>query len=113
MYWAQADVNHQAISKQLSEADYLRAARFMRWRYLIIHLSSTGGDYCKSHLHHCNLVAELDILITVFYLRRSATLFVIFSGAVLCFGAGINYTGHGKGKEAHAEGLILTVATFL
>jgi len=111
MYCMLADVNHQAISKELSEADYLRTARFMRHTGVWI---NSFKQYTKWG-SIANPIYTISIWwlnwafwITVFYfIGGMALVCALFSGAMFWFllVRAFNYTGHGKGKEEHVDGL--------
>lgn len=110
-YCMLSDVNHQSIAKDMSEADYKKAAHF---------LSNTGipinsyKQYQKwgsiaSPLYTVGLwLLNWSFWYTVFYFIGGHGL------ACALFGAGMfwfvlvrafNYTGHGKGEAKHVDGI--------
>jgi stearoyl-CoA desaturase (delta-9 desaturase) len=106
-----ADVNHQCISKNLSEKDYERATRFMqhtgvqlntykqyqKWGSLATPLYTIGIWFFNWALWY-----------TILYLIGGHALATaLFSAAMLWFVLvrAFNYTGHGKGKEDHRDGI--------
>lgn len=111
MYCMLSDVNHQSISKNLSEADYKRVSGFLRHSGVQI---NTYQQYLK-----WGSVATPFYTITLWLLNwafwYTALYFIgghalacaIFSAAMLWFVLvrAFNYTGHGKGKEMHVDGI--------
>jgi sn-1 stearoyl-lipid 9-desaturase len=110
-YCMLADVNHQCISKNLSEKDYERATRFMqhtgvqlntykqyqKWGSLATPLYTIGIWFFNWALWY-----------TILYLIGGhAFATALFSAAMLWFVLvrAFNYTGHGKGKEDHRDGI--------
>jgi sn-1 stearoyl-lipid 9-desaturase len=110
-YCMLADVNHQCISKNLSEKDYERATRFMqhtgvqlntykqyqKWGSLATPLYTIGIWFFNWALWY-----------TILYLIGGHALATaLFSAAMLWFVLvrAFNYTGHGKGKEDHRDGI--------
>jgi fatty-acid desaturase len=111
MYCMLADVNHQCISKDLSEKDYYRASQFLA--HSGIQLNSykqyrKWGSIATPVYTIAAWVLNWAFWFTVFYLIGGAGLVcALFGGAMLWFllVRAFNYTGHGKGKEAHVDGL--------
>jgi sn-1 stearoyl-lipid 9-desaturase len=111
MYCMLADVNHQAISKDLDERDYKKASHF---------LSHTGvkiNSY-KQYLKWGSIASPLYTILswfinwafwyTIFYLIGGhGFACALFSAAMLWFVLvrAFNYTGHGGGKEKHLDGI--------
>lgn len=111
LYCMLSDVNHQSIAKDLSEADYKRAYAF---------LNNTGvyrNNY-RQYLKWGSVASPLyTILLWLFNWTFWYSVFYIINGHALactCFSAAMfwfifvrafNYTGHGKGKENHVDGI--------
>jgi len=111
MYCMLSDVNHQRIKKDLSEKDYYKACHFM---------SHTGVQ-----LNNFNQYRKWGSLATPFYtislwlinwacwytvlylIGGHGLACAIFTSAMFWFVLvrAFNYTGHGKGKEKHVDGL--------
>lgn len=111
LYCMLADVNHQSISKDLSEKDYGKATRFMQHTGVRI---NTFKQYTKCGSIARPLYTILTWLLnwgfwyTILYLIAGHGLAcAIFSAAMFWFllVRAFNYTGHAKGKEKHIEGL--------
>ncbi len=110
-YCLLSDVNHQSIAKTLNESDYSRARAFM---------SHTGVgvlSYAK-YLKWGSVASPVYTIAlwfgnwlfwgTVFYLLGGWGLVcTLFSAAMAWFilVRAFNYTGHGKGKIAHIDGV--------
>ncbi|MET0462494.1 MAG: fatty acid desaturase [Chitinophagaceae bacterium] len=111
MYCMLSDVNHQSISKDLNEADYNRVAKFLKHTGVQI---NTFTQYQKwGSVATPGYTIGLWILnwafwYTVFFLIGGHALAcALFSAAMIWF-VGVrafNYTGHGKGKEMHVDGI--------
>jgi stearoyl-CoA desaturase (delta-9 desaturase) len=111
MYCMLSDVNHQSISKQLSEADYKKASHFLA--HSGIWINSYAG-----YLKWGSIVSPY-YTITLWILNWSfwyAAFYFIGGHGLACalFGAAMfwfvlvrafNYTGHGKGEEKHVDGV--------
>jgi stearoyl-CoA desaturase (delta-9 desaturase) len=111
MYCFLADVNHQSISKDLSEKDYNKATAFLTHTGIRI---NTFKQYLKwgsisSPLNTIFLwLLNWGFWYTIFYLLGGHALAcALFSSAMLWFILVriFNYTGHAKGHEKHIEGL--------
>jgi stearoyl-CoA desaturase (delta-9 desaturase) len=111
MYCMLADVNHQGISKVLSEADYEKTSHFLR------HTGVWINSY-KQYLKWGSITTPLytiGILLLnwgfwygIFYLAGGHALAcTLFSSAMIwyMFVRVFNYTGHAKGKEKHKDGV--------
>jgi stearoyl-CoA desaturase (delta-9 desaturase) len=110
LYCMLAEVNHQCISKELSEKDYTSAVRLM----------SHTGIRMNNYQQYCNwgsiaspfytvlfLVMNWAFWYTVFYFIGGHGLAcALFSAAVFWFimVRTFNYTGHGRGNKKHKEG---------
>ena len=111
MYCMLSDVNHQAIAKNLDEADYRKVSNF---------LSHTGvwmNSY-KQYLKWGSVVSPLYAVglwmlnwafwYSVFFLIGGHALAcALFTGAMFWFilVRAFNYTGHGGGKVKHVDGV--------
>lgn len=111
MYCMLSDVNHQAIAKDMSEADYRKAANFLshtgvrsnsyeqykRWGSIACPVYTVG-------LWLLNWAAWYGIF---YWIGGHALATALFSGALFWFVLvrAFNYTGHGGGKEKHVEGV--------
>jgi fatty-acid desaturase len=111
MYCMLADVNHQSISKELSEQDYKKASHFLR------HTGVRINNY-KQYLKWGSIASPLYTILswflnwvfwyTILYLIGGHGLAcALFTAAMLWFilVRAFNYTGHGKGKEKHLDGI--------
>ncbi|MBP7556579.1 MAG: fatty acid desaturase [Chitinophagaceae bacterium] len=110
-YCMLSDVNHQSIAKDLDEVTYGKVARFMRHTGVRL---NTYSQYLKWGSVASPLYTVLLWLFnwvawyTIFYLIGGHALAcALFSAAMLWFilVRAFNYTGHGKGKEEHKEGV--------
>ncbi len=111
MYCMLADVNHQSISKTLSEEDYQKA------RNLMSHTGVVTNSY-KQYLKWGSVtnpfyavgiqLLNWSFWYGVFYLIGGhAVPLAMFSSAMLWFllVRAFNYTGHGNGENKHKEGI--------
>ena len=111
LYCMLSDVNHQSIARDLSEKDYGKAARF---------LAHTGvqTNSFKQYLKWGSIASPFYTVLlwlgnwTIWYalyylVGGHALACALFSAAMLWFilVRAFNYTGHGKGKEKHVNGL--------
>lgn len=111
LYCMLSDINHQSISRDLTEGDYKRAARF---------LGHTGVQVnsFKQYLRWGSLASPLYTVLLwllnwgfwygIFYLLGGHALAcALFSAAMLWFilVPAFNYTGHGKGEKKHVDGI--------
>jgi stearoyl-CoA desaturase (delta-9 desaturase) len=104
-------INHQPINKNMSEADYKKAAGFLRNTGVRI---NTYAQYCEwgsiaSPLYTVAIwLFNWAFWYTAFYLIGGHGLAcALFSGALLWYLLipAFNYTGHGKGEEKHVDGV--------
>lgn len=111
LYCMLSDVNHQSISKNLSEADYQKASHFLRHTGVRI---NNFNQYTKwgsitSPLYTVTLwLLNWAFWLGVLYLIGGLPLVsAIFSAAMLwfIFVRAFNYTGHGKGEVKHVDGI--------
>lgn len=111
LYCMLAEVNHQAISKDLSENDYGKAAKFMRHTGVRINTFKQYGKWGSIASPSYTVLTWLFNWIfwytVLFLMGGHALACAIFSGAMLwlIFVRAFNYTGHAKGKEKHVHGL--------
>lgn len=110
-YCMLSDINHQAVNKELSEKDYGRAAHFMKH-------TGVGINSYEAYKKWGTVTSPGYVLVsTLLNWAFWYTVLYLVGGhgiACACFGAAMfwfvfvrafNYTGHGKGEEAHVEGL--------
>ncbi len=111
LYCMLSDVNHQSISKNLNQTDYKKAAHFMTHTGVQI---SSYSDYRRwgsiaTPLYTIALwLLNWVFWYLVFYLLGGQALAcAMFSAAMLWFilVRAFNYTGHGKGREKHVDGV--------
>ena len=111
LYCMLAEVNHQSIAKDLSEGDYRKASRFMSH-------TGVGMNSYKKYRKWGSIATPVYTIFssilnwafwfTILYLIGGPALVcALFSSAMLwyMFVRAFNYTGHGKGKEKHVDGL--------
>jgi stearoyl-CoA desaturase (delta-9 desaturase) len=106
-----AEVNHQRISKDLSEADYSKASHFIS--HTGVKMNSFGqyrkwGSIATPFYTFSGLILNWIFWYAIFYLIGGHALAcAFFSAALLWFllVRTFNYTGHAKGKEKHVDGL--------
>lgn len=110
LYCFLADVNHQPIAKNLSEADYGRVAAMMRHTGV---QANTYAQYLEwGSIAHPARAISATILnwafwATVFYLTGGFALVCVLFGAAAFWAVGVrtfNYEGHAKGKLKHKDG---------
>lgn len=111
LYCMLADVNHQGISKELSEEDYKKTSHFLK------HTGVQINSY--QQYRKWGSVATPFYTISLWLLNWSfwyAAFYFIGGNGLACamFSAAMfwvvlvrafNYTGHGKGKEKHVDGI--------
>jgi len=112
MYCLFADVNHQGISKNLSEADYGKASRLMKHTGVQLNSykqylkwGSLATPFYTISIWLLNWACWYTIL---YFIGGHALACALFSAAMLWFMLVrvFNYTGHGKGEEGkHVDGL--------
>jgi sn-1 stearoyl-lipid 9-desaturase len=111
MYCMLSDVNHQSISKELDEADYKRVSGFLRHTGVKINTYAQyleWGSVATPFYTIALWLLNWAFWYTVLYLIGGHALAcAIFSAAMLWFVLvrAFNYTGHGKGKEMHVDGI--------
>jgi len=111
LYCFLADVNHQPIAKDLSEADYSRVKKLMA------HTGVTGNTF-KQYQYWGSYANPLRTIFSwllnwgfwylVFYLLGGHALACTLFGAAGFWAVGVrtfNYEGHGKGKDKRRDGI--------
>ena len=111
LYCFLADTNHQAIAKNLSKEDYLKAASLVEHTGV---KANTYEQYQKwsTIAHPVNTIVPIFLnwafWYGVFYLIGGHALAVTLFGWTGVWAVGIrtfNYEGHGKGKDKRREGV--------
>ncbi len=111
LYCMLAEVNHQSIAKDLSEADYRKASRLMTHTGVQINSYSQyekWGSIARPSYTIAVLLLNWIAWYTIFYfIGGHALACALFGAAMLWFALvrAFNYTGHGKGNEKHVDGL--------
>ena len=111
LYCMLSDVNHQSISKELDESDYNRAAHFLQHTGVEINSYSRyrkWGSIASLPYTIATWLVNWAVWYLVFYFIGGHGLScAMFSGAMFWFVLvrAFNYTGHGKGHEAHKDGV--------
>ena len=110
-YCMLADVNHQSISKNLSEQDYTKAVHFMCHTGMPVNsykkYQKWGSIACPLFTI-CLLLGNWAFWYTAFYFMGGNGLAcAMFSAAMfwMIFVRAFNYTGHGKGEKKHIDGI--------
>jgi stearoyl-CoA desaturase (delta-9 desaturase) len=111
LYCMLAEVNHQAINKNLDERSYERTAHFMRHTGVSINSYSEylkWGTVTSPYYTIALWLGNWAFWYAVYYLVGGHALAcTLFSAGIFwfIFVRAFNYTGHGKGKEKHVDGL--------
>ncbi len=111
LYCMLADVNHQAINKELSETDYNKAAHFVRHSGIKINSYSSylkWGSIVSPYYIITLWLLNWGFWYTVFYFIGGHGLScALFSAAMfwMILVRAFNYTGHGKGDTKHKDGI--------
>ena len=111
MYCMLSDVNHQPIAKDLSEADYKKAAGFLRNTGVSINTYAQyqeWGSIARPGYTVALWLGNWAFWYTAFYFIGGHGLAcALFAAAMLWFVLvrAFNYTGHGKGHEMHVDGV--------
>lgn len=111
LYCMLSDINHQSIAKDLSEKDYYKAAGLMA--HTGVHTNSyrqyqRWGSIASPVYTILLWLGNWAFWYAVLYLIGGHGLAcALFTAAMLWFVLvpAFNYTGHGKGKEKHVDGL--------
>ena len=110
-YCMLSDVNHQSISKELNEADYQKAARFLKTSGIWINSYTQYKKWgsIASPVYSVGLwILNWSFWYAVFYFIGGHGLAcTLFSAAMFwfIFVRAFNYTGHGKGHVKHIDGI--------
>ena len=110
-YCMLSDVNHQSINKELNEADYNKAANFMKNTGVSINSYEQykiWGSVASPYYTIMLWILNWAFWYTAFYfIGGHALATALFTAAMLWFVLvrAFNYTGHGKGEEKHADGV--------
>lgn len=110
-YCMLSDINHQGVNKEMSEADYDRAARMLRHTGVKINSYKqyrTWGSVTHPMYAILLWVLNWAFWFTLLYFIGGMPLVsALFSAAMLWFilVRAFNYTGHGKGEAKHEEGV--------
>ncbi|HSZ86288.1 MAG TPA: fatty acid desaturase [Puia sp.] len=111
MYCILAEVNHQSISKNLTEAYYDKAARFMNNSGVVINSYRQylkWGSIASPFYTVALWLGNWAFWYTIFYLiGGNAFACTLFSATLFwtIFVRAFNYTGHGNGKVKHIDGI--------
>jgi stearoyl-CoA desaturase (delta-9 desaturase) len=111
LYCFLAEMNHQPIAKELNEADYKKASNFLQHSGIKINSHKQyqkWGSIVSPFYTVGLLLLNWTFWYGVFYFVGGHGLAcALFSGAMFWFilVRAFNYTGHGKGKEKHVDGI--------
>jgi len=111
MYCMLADVNHQTISKNLSEEEYVKAAKFLKHTGISINSYSKYKKWgsVSNPFYTIGLwLLNWAFWFGIFYIVGGFGLAcALFSAAMFwfVFVRAFNYTGHGSGKAKHIDGI--------
>ena len=111
MYCMLSDVNHQGVNKEMSEADYARAARMLQ--HTGVRVNSYQQYMTWGSVTHPLYAVTLWLLnwavwfTALYFIGGMPLVSALFSAAMLWFilVRAFNYTGHGKGEAKHEEGV--------
>ncbi|MEO6818330.1 MAG: fatty acid desaturase [Ginsengibacter sp.] len=110
-YCMLSDVNHQSISKNMNETDYLKTARFLKNSGIKMNSYSQykkWGSVVSPAYAIGIWILNWSFWYTAFYLiGGNALACTLFSAAMFwfIFVRAFNYTGHGKGHVKHIDGI--------
>lgn len=111
MYCMLSVINHQSISKDLSESDYKKAAKFLANTGVVTNNYQQYQKWGSIASPVYTLAAWLlnwAFWYSIFYMIGGHALgTALFSGAMLWFllVRAFNYSGHGGGEEKHIDGI--------
>ena len=111
LYCFLADVNHQPISKDLDEVDYMRLKRLMAHtgvRPNNYRQYQRWGSYCHPGRTVLSWVLNWSFWYLAFYLIGGHALACTLFGAAGFWAVGVrtfNFDGHGKGKDKQRDGI--------
>ena len=111
LYCFLADVNHQPMNRNLSEADYAKAVNLMK--HTGIKANSYAeylrwGSVANPFVTVMQLVLNWAFWFTVFYLIGGIGLSCAIFGSAFVWAVGVrtfNYEGHGKGQDKRTDGI--------
>lgn len=110
-YCMLSDVNHQSISKYLTESDYAKASRFIQHSGVKINTyeqyKKWGSIASPSYTIILWLLNWAFWYAVFYFIGGNALACALFSGAMFWFVLvrAFNYTGHGKGEKKHIDGI--------
>ncbi len=110
-YCLLSDVNHQSINKNLSEADYKKAAHFMKHSGVQMNnyeqYKRWGSVATPFYTVSLWLLNWAFWYAAFYFIGGHALATAMFSAAMLWFilVRAFNYTGHGKGEVMHKDGV--------
>jgi stearoyl-CoA desaturase (delta-9 desaturase) len=110
LYCFLADVNHQLIARDLSEADYSRVSDFLKHTGIkrnTYRQYQRWGSVSNPLYTITGMLLNLAFWFTVFYLLGGPAIACTLFGGAFFWAVGVrtfNYNGHGKGKDARLEG---------
>jgi stearoyl-CoA desaturase (delta-9 desaturase) len=111
LYCMLAEVNHQRIAKDLSESDYKKASRFIAHTGVQINsfkqYQKWGSIATPFYTISTSLLNWAFWYTAFYFIGGHALACAFFTSAMLWFilVRAFNYTGHGKGKDKHVDGL--------
>lgn len=111
LYCMLSDVNHQSIARDLSEADYKKAAHFLSHTGVSINsyrqYQKWGSIASPAYTIALWLLNWAFWYSVMYFVGGHALACSLFSAAMLwlILVKAFNYTGHGKGKVEHVDGL--------
>lgn len=111
MYCMLSDVNHQSIAKDLTESDYKKASHFLQHTGVRINSFEqyrNWGSIATPFYTIALWLLNWAFWYTVcYFIGGHALACAIFTAAMFwfVFVRAFNYTGHGKGKEMHVDGI--------
>jgi sn-1 stearoyl-lipid 9-desaturase len=111
MYCMLSDVNHQSINRALTEEEYTKTAGMLDHTGVAINSYSQyqqWGSVASPYYTVALWLLNWSFWYFIFYLLGgNALACTLFSAALFWFVLvrAFNYTGHGKGKEQHVDGI--------
>ncbi|HMO60595.1 MAG TPA: fatty acid desaturase [Ferruginibacter sp.] len=111
MYCMLSDVNHQSINRELTEEEYAKTANMLSHTGVVrnsYRQYQRWGSVASPYYTVALWLFNWSFWYSMFYLIGGHALAcTLFSGAMFWFVLvrAFNYTGHGKGKEQHVDGI--------
>ncbi len=111
MYCMLSDVNHQSISKELSQDDYKKASHFLSHTGVRINsyaqYKKWGSIACPYYTIGLWILNWSFWFAAFYFIGGPGLACAFFSGAMFWFVLvrAFNYTGHGKGEVKHIDGI--------